>query len=80
MELPTDLQDLHEVERKKVEALASLRPLDASSSALGQYASYNLEVGLFNTMSFVFLYGYGNKTTTVTRRPISTISLSDSLA
>ena len=44
MDLPLDLHDLAEVERKKLEALSSIRPLDASSTVLGQYASYNLEV------------------------------------
>ena len=44
MDLPSDLNDLEEIEQKKLDALASIRPLQASSTVLGQYASYSLEV------------------------------------
>jgi len=43
MDLPSDLNDLEEIEQKKLDALASIRPLQASSTVLGQYASYSLE-------------------------------------
>ena len=58
MDLPTDSQDLDEIEELKLAALASLRPLDATSTVLGQYSSYNLEVGV-NDVYMRLLEGRG---------------------
>lgn len=43
MDLPSDLNDFEETEQNKLDTLASIRPLQASSTVLGQYASYSLE-------------------------------------
>lgn len=52
MDLPTDLEDLDEIERKKLDVLAAVRPLKASSTVLGQYASYSLEAAKELSSSF----------------------------